>query len=93
MFQLQGHENPVFEKTVEAFDIRFHPIVRRTLRYIGKYIQACMLRFGKGKGTKAYLLGKGHIIIIIIIIFKDYIAPLTYKMIKGANCKLLKRKS
>ncbi|XP_022087321.1 phospholipid phosphatase-related protein type 5-like isoform X2 [Acanthaster planci] len=35
VFQLQGHESPVFEKTVITFDIKFHPIVRRTLRFIG----------------------------------------------------------
>lgn len=35
VFQLQGNETPVFEKTVVTCDIRFHPIIRRTLRFIG----------------------------------------------------------
>ncbi|XP_038049534.1 phospholipid phosphatase-related protein type 5-like isoform X1 [Patiria miniata] len=35
VFQLQGYESPVFEKTVITFDVKFHPIVRRTLRFIG----------------------------------------------------------
>ncbi|XP_033637039.1 phospholipid phosphatase-related protein type 5-like isoform X3 [Asterias rubens] len=55
VFQLQGHENPVFEKTVETFDIRFHPIVRRTLRYIGLFALGGFLTWILARTTQLIL--------------------------------------
>ena len=37
IYSLQGYPSPGADKTVITLGVRMHPIIRRTIRFVGKY--------------------------------------------------------